>query len=242
MFGYGYGYGGYYGFDWTLLLLIPTMIFVFIAQAGVKNAFKTYANVRSKRNITGEQAARIILDANGLHDIRIEYISGTLSDHYDPRRRVMRLSQDVAQMPSVAAVSVAAHESGHAIQHANGYVPLKVRNAIAPAVSIVSRLSWPILITGLIVIAARKLSTGNMIFDIGLFCFVGVVVFHAVTLPVELNASKRAIAQMEALGIVDQEEKNGAKKVLRAAAMTYVASLATALASMIRILLLRGRN
>lgn len=155
---------------------------------------------------------------------------------------VMRLSQDVAQMPSVAAVSVAAHESGHAIQHANGYVPLKVRNAIAPAVSIVSRLSWPILIAGLIVIAAGKLSTGNMIFDIGLFCFVGVVVFHAVTLPVELNASKRAIAQMEALGIVDQEEKNGAKKVLRAAAMTYVASLATALASMIRILLLRGRN
>ena len=116
MFGYGYGYGGYYGFDWTLLLLIPTMIFVFIAQAGVKNAFKTYANVRSKHNITGEQAARVILDANGLHDIRIEYISGTLSDHYDPRRRVMRLSQDVAQMPSVAAVSVAAHESGHAIR------------------------------------------------------------------------------------------------------------------------------
>ena len=194
------------------------------------------------RGITGMQAARRILDANGLQNVRIEMTPGMLSDHYDPRDRVMRLSADVYNDTSIAAVSIAAHESGHAIQHATGYGLLKFRNTIVPVVNIASKLSWPLLIIGLIIASAGSLSTGYLIFDIGVLFFAGVVVFHLVTLPVELNASRRAIIQMQELGIVGMDEVRGSKKVLSAAAMTYVAALATAVLNLIRLLILRERD
>ena len=239
-----YGYG-YYGFDWTIFLLIPAMIFVFIAQSKVTNAYKTYSGIANKKGMTGSDVARAILDANGLHDVEIEPIKGNLTDNYDPRKRVVHLSEGVCSVASISALSIAAHETGHAIQHGVGYLPLRMRSAIAPVATIVSYLSWPLLIIGLVIIGTGELAsveTGNMIFNIGVFCFLGVIIFHAVTLPVEFNASSRALKQLEALGFVDAEEKAGAKKVLSAAALTYVAALAVAVMNLVRILLIRGRR
>lgn len=233
-------YGFYY--DPTYILLIPAIILTLFAQSKVKSAYRKYSGVPNHRGITGMQAARRILDTNGLGDVRIEMIPGTLSDHYDPRDRVMRLSADVYNGISIAAVSIAAHESGHAIQHATGYGLLKFRNAIVPVVNFASKLSWPLLIIGLIIASAGSYSTGYLIFDIGVLFFAGVVVFHLVTLPVELNASSRAIAQMQQLGIVGFDEVRGSKKVLSAAALTYVAALATAVMNLIRLLILRERD
>ena len=225
----------YYYFDPTYIVLVPAIIFAFYAQMKVSSAYSRYSRVRNRRGITGAQAARMILDANGLGDVRIEVTRGRLSDHYDPRGRVMRLSQEVYNNPSIAAVSIAAHESGHAVQHGESYAPLKIRNAIVPVVNIASFMSWPLLIIGLFM----GPGTGTLVFDIGVIFFLGVVVFHAITLPVELNASKRAIAQLSSLGIVYPEETAGARKVLSAAALTYVAALATAVLNLVRILMLR---
>ena len=233
-------YGYYY--DPTYILLIPAIILTLFAQAKVKSAYRKYSGVPNQRGITGMQAARRILDANGLGHVRIEMIPGTLSDHYDPRDCVMRLSADVYNGSSVAAVSIAAHESGHAVQHATGYGLLKFRNTIVPVVNIASKLSWPLLIIGLLIASAGSLSTGYLLFDLGVLFFAGVVVFHLVTLPVELNASKRAIVQMQQLGIVGFDEVRGSKKVLSAAALTYVAALATAVLNLIRLLILRERD
>ncbi len=233
-------YGFYY--DPTFILLIPAIIFTLFAQAKVKSAYGKYSGIANNRGITGMQAARRILDSNGLQHVRIEMVPGTLSDHYDPRDRVMRLSAGVYNDSSIAAVSIAAHESGHAIQHATGYGLLKFRNTIVPVVNFASRLSWPLLIIGLIMASAGSMSTGYLIFDIGVLFFAGVVLFHLVTLPVELNASKRAIVQMQELGIVGMDEVRGSKKVLSAAAMTYVAALATAVLNLIRLLILRERD
>ncbi len=229
-------------FDSTIILLIPAMIFAVYAQSKVKSAYRKFSGVRNMRGLTGAQAARMILDNNGLRDVRIEMIGGTLSDHYDPRGRVMRLSSRVYNEPSIASVSIAAHESGHAIQHAEVYVPLKIRNAIVPVVNVTSMLSWPLMIIGLVVANGGNSVSGNLLMNLGILFFVGVVLFHAITLPVELNASNRAIKQMESLGIVYQDEKSGAKKVLAAAAMTYIAALATAVVNLIRLLILRERN
>lgn len=233
----------YFGiFDPTIIILIPAMIFALFAQSKVKSAYSRYSRMRNRRGITGRQAARIILDANGLRHVPIEMTRGTLTDHYDPKKDVMRLSSDVYNGVSIAAVSIAAHESGHAIQDGTSYGFLKFRNAIAPAVSLVSTASWPLLIIGLIIIWQGNAATGNLIFNIGVIFFAAVVVFHTVTLPVEFNASKRAIRQLEELNIIDYNESKGAKKVLSAAAMTYVAALATAVANLVRILLIRGRD
>lgn len=225
----------YYYFDPTYIVLVPAIIFAFYAQMKVSSAYSRYSRVRNRRGITGAQAARMILDANSLGDVRIEVTRGRLSDHYDPRGRVMRLSQEVYNNPSIAAVSIAAHESGHAVQHSESYAPLKIRNAIVPVVNIASFISWPLLIIGLLM----GPGTGTLVFDIGVLFFLGVVVFHAITLPVELNASKKAIAQLSSLGIVYPEETAGARKVLSAAALTYVAALATAVFNLVRILMLR---
>ena len=233
-------YGYYY--DPTYILLIPAIIFTLFAQAKVKSAYRKYSGVRNMRGITGMQAARRILDANGLQHVNIEMTPGTLSDHYDPRGCVLRLSSGVYNDSSVAAVSIAAHECGHAIQHATGYGLLKFRNTIVPVVNIASKLSWPLLIIGLIIASAGSMTTGYLLFDIGVLFFAGVVVFHLVTLPVELNASKRAIVQMQQLGIVGVDEVRGSKKVLSAAAMTYLAALATAVLNLIRLLILRERD
>lgn len=230
----------FYGFDPTIIILIPAIIFTMIAQSKVNSAYTKYATVWNRRGMTGAQAARRILDSNGLRDVPIEITQGRLSDHYDPRSRVMRLSPKVYNEPSISSVSIAAHEAGHAIQHAKNYAPLKIRNTIAPVVSIASNLAWPILMVGLLIIGAGNLSSGNMIFDIGILLFTAAVVFQGITLPVEFDASKRAIEQMNSLGIIYMEETSSAEKVLSAAAMTYVAALAASVANLIRLLLIRG--
>lgn len=239
MFYYGYG------FDPTIVLLIPAMIFAVAAQGMVKSAFSRYSRVRNRRGLTGAQAARRVLDNNGLSDVEIVPISGSLTDNYDPRRRVLNLSTDVYNVDSVSAVSVACHEAGHAIQHARGYVPLKIRNGIVPVVNFASSISWILIFVGLFLLFQQSGSTsqmGNLLFDIGVLAFVAVVAFHLITLPVELNASRRAIDQMESLALVAPEDLRGSRKVLRAAAMTYVAALAMAVANLLRILAIRGRD
>jgi len=229
-------------FDPTIVLLIPAILFAFYAQHKVNSAYSTYAKIRGGKNITGAQAARMILDENGLSNVPVEITRGKLTDHYDPRKKVMRLSELVYNEPSIASVSIAAHEAGHAIQHANAYAPLKIRNAIVPLVNVASTLSWPLLVIGIIIIGAGNYTQGNLLFNVGIFLFIGVIFFHAITLPVELNASKRAIAQLTDLGIVYPEESVGAKKVLSAAALTYLAALAVSVANLLRILVIRGRD
>ena len=233
---------GYWYFDWTMLLLIPAFILTLVAQSKVKSAYRRYLRVPVRNGMTGAQAARRILDLNGLTDVPVGQVGGELSDHYDPAKRSVSLSQDVYGGATVASVARAAHECGHAIQHQTGYSLLVIRNAIAGPVSFVSMASWPLLIIGILLIQAGRLSTGNLIFDIGVIAFAAVVLFHLVTLPVELNASSRALKIIEEEGIVAAEERAGAKKVLSAAALTYVAALAMAVAQLLRLLLLRGRN
>lgn len=229
-------------FDPTIILLIPAILFTLYAQGKVNRAYKKFSPVPNRTHMTGAQAARRILDANGLQNVRIEMVGGTLSDHYDPKGRVMRLSSQVYNDATIASVSIAAHESGHAVQHASRYGLLAFRNAIVPVVNLASNLSWVLLVAGIIIAGAGRLSTGNLIFDIGILFFAAVVVFHLVTLPVELNASSRAIEQLQTLGIVGTDEVRGSKKVLSAAAMTYVAALATAVLNLIRLLLIRERD
>jgi Zn-dependent membrane protease YugP len=218
------------------------MIFTMYAQSKVNSAYNKYATVRNRRGMTGAQAARRILDSNGLQDIPIEVTNQRLGDHYHPGKRIMRLSPRVYNDPSIASVSIAAHEAGHAIQHAEGYIPLRFRGILAPLATFSSRLAWPILIVGLMIIGAGNLYQGNMIFTIGIILYTLAVLFQLITLPVEFNASKRAIAQMNDLGIIYVEETASAKKVLSAAALTYVAALAAAVATLLRILALRGRQ
>lgn len=229
-------------FDPTIIILIPAIIFTFYAQSRVNSAYHRYAAVRNRRGISGAQAARRILDSNGLYDVPIEVSKGRLSDHYDPRKKIMRLSPQVYGDPSIASISIAAHEAGHAIQHADGYAPLGVRNFLAPLAMVVSNLAWPILIVGLLMISAGNYFQGNMIFNIGILSYAAAVLFQAVTLPVEYNASNRAIEQLQGLGIIYTEETASAKKVLSAAALTYVAALAASIATLLRMLALRGRH
>lgn len=233
---------GYYGFDPTVIILIPAIIFTLITQGMVKNAFNRYSGVRSGLGITGAQAARRVLDANGLSDVRIEAISGNLTDNYDPRDRTLHLSETVCNVDSVSAVSVACHECGHAIQHQRHYVPLIIRNSIVPAVNFASSASWILIMIGLVLLFAgdSMQGLGDIFFDIGVIAFVVVILFHLITLPVEINASRRALKQMKQLQIVLPENYRGSKKVLRAAAMTYVAALAAAVANLLRILAIRG--
>ena len=229
-------FGYYYGFDWSyLVLVLPALLLALWAQAKVKSTYARYSQVRSYRNITGAQAARTILDANGLRDVRIEHIAGNLTDHYDPRSYVVRLSDSVYTSTSIAAIGVAAHEVGHAIQHATDYAPLTLRNAIIPVTNLGSRLSIPLIIAGL-------LFSAQPLVQIGILAFSLMVVFQLVTLPVEFNASNRAIRTLAADGYLDRDELAGAKSVLGAAAMTYVAALITAVAQLLRLILLFGRR
>lgn len=233
----------YFGMnDPTFILLIPAILFTIFAQSKVKSAYGRYAQIPNRNGITGMQAARMILDKNGMQDVPIEIIPGELTDNYDPTKDVMHLSEGTAYSNSVAAVSIAAHESGHAIQDERNYGFLKFRVAMVPAVNLTSGASWPLMVLGIILIAAGNASTGNLIFNIGVIMFVVVVLFHTVTLPVELNASRRAMLQLSELGIIYDDEAAGARKVLSAAAMTYVAALATSIVNLIRILLIRGHN
>lgn len=235
----------YFGmfYDSTFLILIPAFILAIFAQSRVNSVYRRYTSVPNRKGITGGEAAKRILDSNrDLAMVPVELTQGKLSDHYDPRKKIMRLSPEVHDGASIAAVAIAAHETGHAIQHRNHYIPLKVRNVMALPVSIVSHASWPLLIIGIIVIQMGYYSSGNLIFNIGVIAFTFVVLFHVITLPVEFNASKRAIQQLKDLDIIYEEEAGGAKKVLSAAALTYVAALAVAVAQLVRLLLIRGRN
>ena len=226
----------YYGYDPTYILLIPAIILTMYAQFKVSSTTNKYFRVRTQRGYTGEQTAREILTANGIYDVKIEMISGTLSDHYDPRSRVLRLSQDVYRGTSITSVAVAAHECGHAIQHARGYAPLTIRGAIVPVVNFASSASWILIMLGLF------MSSFNFLLKIGILLFAATVVFQLVTLPVEFNASSRALAQIENLGIVSHDERRESKKVLKAAALTYVAAAATAVLQLLRLITIAGRR
>ena len=222
-------------FDSTMIVLIPAIILAMYAQSKVKSTYEKYVRIASQKGYTGAEAARAILDRNGLTDVRIEHTRGTLSDHYDPRTRVLRLSDMVYRGNSISSSAIAAHEVGHAIQHARDYAPLRFRNAIVPVVNFASNLSWLFILAGLF------LSFTGLI-DIGIILFTGSVVFQIVTLPVEFNASSRALDELESVGVLTREEIPHSKKVLDAAALTYVAATATAVAQLVRLLLLRERS
>ena len=226
----------YYRYDPTYIILIPAIILTMYAQFKVSSTTNKYFRVRTQRGYTGEQTAREILNANGIYDVRIEMIGGTLSDHYDPRSRVLRLSQDVYRGTSITSVAVAAHECGHAIQHARGYAPLTIRGAIVPVVNFASNASWILIMVGLF------MSSFNFLLKIGILLFAATVVFQLVTLPVEFNASSRALAQIESLGIVSHDERRESKKVLKAAALTYVAAAATAVLQLLRLITIANRR
>ena len=221
--------------DQTIIILIPALIFSLIAQLMVKGTFSKYSGVRNSRGYTGADAARAILDRNGLSYIRIEHINGELTDHYDPGANVIRLSDSVYNNDSVAAVGVAAHEAGHAVQYAEGYGPIKVRSAIIPIPQFGSNLSTPLVILGIIF-------SSNVLITAGILLFCTVVLFQAITLPVEFNASGRALKVLGEEHFLDDDEMKGAKSVLTAAALTYVAAMFSALASLARLLLIRNRN
>ncbi len=223
--------GYYYYYDPTYLILIPALIISLFAQMKVSSSYRKYSRMSNSYGITGSDAARRILHANGLNDVQIQVIGGNLSDHYDPTRKVLRLSEGVANSRSIASIAVAAHECGHAIQHATGYSPLKLRSAIVPVANIASSMSWVLLVMG-ILFSAESLVT------IGILAFAGYVLFHLVTLPVEFNASSRALAQIEALGISSQEELSHEKKMLSACALTYVSAAITAVLQLLRLILI----
>ena len=226
----------YFSFDY-LIFVLPALLLSMYAQYKVNSTFKKYANVRLMRNYTGAEAAREILDANGLNHISLERVAGNLTDHYDPRSGVIRLSEAVYDSNSVAAIGVAAHEAGHAIQYGKHYFPIKVRNAILPVANLGSTISWPLVLLGLVL-------GGSFLFliDLGILLFSAVVVFQLVTLPVEFNASRRALSVIETRGIVSDEERRGARRVLTAAAMTYVAALAVSVGNLLRLLMIRDRR
>ncbi|RMG90173.1 MAG: zinc metallopeptidase [Candidatus Dadabacteria bacterium] len=215
------------------LLIAPAFLLSLVAQMWVQSAFHRYGERMNRRGITGAQAAEMILARSGLRDVRIEMAQGVLSDHYDPRSRVLRLSPDVYGKPSLAAVGVAAHEAGHAIQHAAGYAPLQLRSALVPVASIGSQLAWPLLVFGFLLhtLALVKL---------GVILFAAAVAFQLVTLPVEFNASRRALAAVEGAGILGPDELPGARQVLTAAALTYVAAAVTAVMQLLYFLLRSG--
>jgi Zn-dependent membrane protease YugP len=215
-----------------MVFLLPLYIFAMFMQFNVKSTFKKYAQVRAYRGSTGAEVARSILDRNGLNDVRIEQVAGSLTDHYDPRSNVIRLSESVYHDQSIAAISVAAHEVGHAIQYAEGYAPIKVRNTVLPLANIGSQS------IGLLIFAAFIFRSSLMI-DIGILFYLFAIIFHIVTLPVEFNASSRAITQLTEGYYIDEEEKKSAKKVLGAAAMTYVAAAAIAVGELVRLVLYR---
>ena len=229
----------YYGFDYYyLVLVLPCVFFAMWAQFKVKSTFDRYSRVYSRRNMTGAQAAAAVLRASGVTNVRIERVSGHLSDHFDPRDNVIRLSDSVYSSTSVASIGVAAHEAGHAVQYAVGYAPMKLRAAIIPATNIGSTLSMPLILLGLVFNFGAIITIGIAFFGLS-------TVFQLVTLPVELNASNRALAAIEQGGLLYDDEYPMAKKTLWAAAMTYVAALAVSLAQLLRLILIfggRGRD
>ena len=227
--------------DWTYIVLVmPALILAMAAQGKVSSTFNKYSRVQSHIGITGAEAARRIMEQNGIYDVSIERVSGNLTDHYDPSRKVLRLSDSVYSSSSIAAIGVAAHETGHAIQHARNYAPLSLRSLMVPLANIGSRLSMPLILIGLLFSFAS--SMGNTLITLGIIFFGLSVVFTIITLPVEFNASRRAIACLDESRILYSDEIDGAKKVLSAAAMTYVASTVVALANLLRLIVVFGNR
>jgi Zn-dependent membrane protease YugP len=226
-----------FGFDPTFILLLPAMIFAMWAQWKVQHTYSEMSRVRAANGMTGREMAKSIMSRNGVNDVAIEEVGGTLSDHYDPRVKKVRLSAPIYEGASVASIAVAAHEVGHVLQHARGYVPLAIRSAIAPAAGFASMAALPLFFVGFIF---RIPGLSQTLMDIAILFFSGAVLFHLVTLPVEFDASKRALAQLTESGAIAPAEVAGAKKVLDAAALTYVAAAAMAALQLIRFVILRN--
>lgn len=220
-------------FDWTMILLIPAILVSMYAQAKVNGAYAKWSQVRSTSGISGAVAARELLRQAGIHDVEVEMVQGHLTDHYDPRSKKLRLSPQVYNSSSIAALGIAAHETGHAIQHDVGYYPLALRNSLVPVANIGSNLAFPLIIIGLLF--------GNPTLAIwGVYAFTAVVLFQLVTLPVEFNASSRAVALLEGSGFITRNEVQPTKAVLNAAALTYVAAALTAVLNLLRLLIISG--
>lgn len=224
----------FYMDSWYIILVVPAIILSLIASAGVNSTFNKYSKVASRAGLTGAESARRVLAANGVYGVTIERVSGNLTDHFDPKTNTIRLSESVYDANTVAAVGVAAHEAGHAVQYATGYAPIKIRSAIIPITNIGSNLAMPLVLIGLLL-------SSPMLANLGILAFSFSTLFQLVTLPVEFNASSRAIQTLESTG-ADENEVNGSKKVLRAAAMTYVAALAVSLANLLRLFLWVNRR
>ncbi|NLY87592.1 MAG: zinc metallopeptidase [Clostridiales bacterium] len=235
-------YGGYYYYDYSWIILIPAIIFTMFAQAKVSRAYKVYSEIRNSTGITGAEAARRMMDSNGLSGVDINVLSGgnSLTNYYDPRGKSLNLSQEVYGSSSVSSVAIACHEVAHAIQDERRYAPLVFRNGIVPVVNLTQMFSWPLIIIGLLMSAASPY--GSLLFLVGVACFMFVIIFHLITLPVEINASNLALEQMRVLGMCNEEDYVGSRAVLKAAAMTYIAALATAVASLLRVFLIAGRR
>jgi hypothetical protein len=225
----------FFYWDSTMILLIPAILFTMYAQSKISGTFRKYSRVPGKNGFTASVVARKVLDMNGLTNVKIERVRGNLTDHYDPRKQVLRLSDTVHSSTSIAALGVAAHEAGHAIQHSTGYIPLLMRNTIAPAAGFGSNLSWILILVGLLLNRLEFI-------QIGIVFFLAVVIFQLITLPVEFNASKRAIALLSEGGIITDQEIVPAKKVLNAAALTYVAAALTAVMQLLRFIMLANRR
>ena len=229
----------YYSYNSSgLLLVLLCAVFAMWASANVNSTFKKFSKQNSIRGITGAQAAQRVLLANGIHGIRIERVSGNLSDHYDPRTNVIRLSDSVYNSTSTAAIGVACHEAGHAVQYAMNYAPIKLRAAIIPLTNFGTKIAWPLMLAGLL-LSSMSYAFYNLVY-VGIACFGLSLVFQLITLPVEFNASRRALVAIEEGNILTDDELVGARKTLRAAAMTYVAAVATSLAQLLRLLAIYG--
>ncbi len=228
----------YGGFDPTYLLVIIGAVICAIASARVNSTYNKYSKYRSMLGITGAEAAERILHTAGIYDVKIRHISGSLTDNYNPGNRTLNLSDSVYGSTSVAAIGVAAHECGHAIQHQQGYIPLTLRSAIVPVANFGSTIAWPLIVIGLFFSS----STGHLLITLGIFCFSFAVIFQLVTLPVEFNASHRALVILEDKGILSEQELPYTRKVLSAAALTYVASALSAILQLFRLILLFGRR
>lgn len=229
------GYYGYY-FDPTYLLVLIGAVLCIWAQMRVQSTYRKYSRVRSRSGLTGAQAAQRILQMSGIYDVRIEHVRGELTDHYDPSAKVLRLSDSVYGSDSIAAIGVAAHECGHAVQHDKGYAPLSIRTALVPAANIGSWAGIPIILLGAL------MGMNQILIQIGIWVFALAVLFQIVTLPVEFNASGRALAMLGDYGMLERDETSGCRKVLSAAALTYVAAAASAILQLLRLILLFGNN
>lgn len=234
-------YYGLYGFDWTyIVLVLPCLILSLWASSTVKNTFNRYSKQYSLRGITGADAAQRVLSSHGIRNVRIERVAGSLTDHYDPKINIIRLSDDVYSSTSTAAIGVACHEAGHAVQYATNYTPIKLRAAIIPVTNFGSKLAMPLILLGVLFSFLGSLS--YTLVYLGIACFSLSLIFQLITLPVEFNASRRAIRAINDTGILTQQELTGARKTLKAAAMTYVAATAVSLAQLLRLIAIFGRR